>query len=1066
MPFIAAFRRPTPRALFVWMVFTALVAGSVRLSAAATYGRFKLPGHVPAPSFVTGQTAPVDPNEQLDVALVLPLRNQSALQDFLRRVKDPQDPLYGHYLSPEEFKARFSPTEAQYAAAQRFARASGLSIRKTHAGRSLLDLQAPVARLEAAFATKLQRFQARLSGRIFRAPSVEPSIPSELAGTVVGVVGLDNLAVRRHHAVTASGGTGPNGGFSPSDIKAAYNLSGVSQTGAGQRVALFQLDGYTASDITAYAAQFGLQEAPRTNILIDGFNGAAGSGSDEVTLDIELVNALAPGLDGITVYEGPNTSVGALDTYQAIADDNTASAISSSWGIDEGSLSSSELTAENNTFQQYAAQGQSFFAAAGDNGAYDTGRTSDGVTVDDPAANPFCTGVGGTTLATVSAGGAYSGESVWNGGSVRNGAGGGGISTKWSIPSWQAGLSTAANKGSSTKRMVPDISLDADPNSGYAIFSGGQWVVFGGTSCGAPLWAAFASLVNERRHDQGQARAGNFNPLLYQIASTNRRSTDFHDVSDGTTNLFYPSTAGYDLATGWGSMNGANLMDDLAATGGSTFTISGTVTLNGAGLQGVTVTAGTKSATTAANGAYTITGLSAGTYTVTPSLSGYTFSPTSASVTITNANISGKDFTATAVADTYSISGTVTQNAVGLGGVTISVGSVSTTTLGNGTYTLSGLAPGNYTITPSLNGFTFSPTSRPVTIVNANLSGQNFTATSGGSTFSISGTVTANGGGLSGVTVSAGGHSSTTTGLGTYTISGLAAGTYTVTPTKTGYSFSPSSTSATISSANLSAVNFTATATTFNITGRITLNGGGLGGVLVSTSGATATTSGSGDYVLSGLLAGSYTVTPSLSGYTFSPTSRGVSVTSADAINVDFAATAPTFTVSGTVSNGKSGLAGVTVSAGGHSAVTGSTGAYTITGLTAGTYTVTPSLAGDSFSPSAHSTTITTTSVTGVNFTGTQLNTLVSFTLSKSSVAGGGSVTGHLKFLRNLTAAENVTITSSNNAVLAGPKSVHVGKGKKTASFTWKTKKVVSTTKVTLTADDGMVTRTASLTVR
>lgn len=305
-------------------------------------------------------------------------------------------------------------------------------------------------------------------------------------------------------------------------------------------------------------------------MLVDGYSGAAGSGAGEVTLDIELQIALAPGVNKIYVYEGPNSNAGVVDTYNKIATDNVAKSISTSWGLAENSNSSSTRNSENQAFQQMAAQGQSVFAAAGDSGAYDNGST---LSVDDPASQPYMTGVGGSSLTTTGAGGAWSAETTWNRGSVANGAGGGGVSTIWAKPSYQSTFGA-----SSTYRNVPDVSLDADPYTGYAIYYNGAWNIYGGTSCAAPLWSAFVACVNQSRVAAAKGTLGFANTLLYQIGAGSRYSTDFHDVADNSTNLYYHATTGYyhattgyDNATGWGTINGAGLFPDLVnGTSGTT----------------------------------------------------------------------------------------------------------------------------------------------------------------------------------------------------------------------------------------------------------------------------------------------------------------------------------------------------------------------------------------------------------------------------------------------------------------------------------------------------------------
>jgi subtilase family serine protease len=530
----------------------------------------------------------VNARQPIRLALALPLRNQAGLDDLLNRLYDPDDLLYGQYLTPAEFTERFSPTQADYDAVVAFAKASGLTVVGTHPNRLVLDVEGPSASVERAFGVHLLRFLAP-DGRLFRAPDAAPSIPAALSGRLQGVIGLDDAAVWRPHyrlpqmpvggffdafggggpVLTPFSGSGPGGGLSPSDIKTAYSLSGTTLNGSGQTLGLFELDGYTASDVTSYENFFSLRHVPLQNVLVDGVSGipSGGGGPAEVTLDIELQIALAPGASKVIVYEGPNSTAGVVDTYNRIATDNLAKQVSTSWGLPESANSATVRNSENTIFQQMAAQGQTIYAASGDSGAFDNGST---LSVDDPASQPFMVGVGGTRL-TTGTGAAYTSERTWNGGSVSAGAGGGGKSVIWPIPSYQSGVVSAASQGSTTMRNVPDVALDADPNTGYSIVFQGNFFLFGGTSCAAPLWAAFTALVNQQRVLNGTTPLGFANPPLYAIGKGARYTTDFHDIADGSTNLFFPAVTGYDLATGWGTFKGASLLADLA--GGSAGTV-------------------------------------------------------------------------------------------------------------------------------------------------------------------------------------------------------------------------------------------------------------------------------------------------------------------------------------------------------------------------------------------------------------------------------------------------------------------------------------------------------------
>jgi subtilase family serine protease len=513
--------------------------------------------------------------ESVPLALTLPIRDPTGLDNLLYHLYTPGDPLFHHFLTPAEFTNRFCPTQQAYAAVAAFAQASGLSVTGTHANRLLLEVSGPSSAVEAAFHVQLQNYEAA-DGRVFHAPDAEPAVPASLAGKLSCVIGLQNSSVWRPHLQRqaysfqpAVIGSGPQGGLTPSDVKAAYSLDQTTLTGVGRTLGLLELDGFTPSDITTYENAYHLPQVPVQTILTDNFSGVPGNplyddGPSEVTLDIELMAALAPGASAIRVYEAPGTDAGVLAAFARIADDNIAKEVSTSWGQPENDAAPATRNTESSLFQQMATQGQSLYAASADQGAYDNTQT---LSVDDPSSQPFVTGVGGTTLNIASPGGPYEAESAWGDPTTasflkpKGSGGGGGISSVWPIPSYQMNV---AGLASTTQRNVPDVSLDSNPNTGYSVFYNGSWDVYGGTSCAAPLWAAFTALVNQQRQARKQADLGFPNTAIYQIATGTHYSAGFHDIADGSTNLYYPATRGYDNATGWGSFNGANLLALLA----------------------------------------------------------------------------------------------------------------------------------------------------------------------------------------------------------------------------------------------------------------------------------------------------------------------------------------------------------------------------------------------------------------------------------------------------------------------------------------------------------------------
>ncbi len=523
----------------------------------------ELHGHVPqavAKSVDQGKlTSPLS----LNITVALQPQNEAQLAKDLSGIYTKGSAQYHQFLTPSEFRARYAPTTAQVDQVRAYLESQGLQNVKLDEGGFLVHAQGSPSVLNATFNTEIHQYKDTAGSSSLFAPAYELQVPTGLA--IQAVHGLQSSVLRHGHLAQADGarngtGSGSGGGFAPADLKTAYNISS-SGGGAGQTLAVFELDGYNASDIVAYENAFNLPNTPLQNVLVDSASGAASGTSAEVTLDIELMAALAPSAAKILVYEGPNSDQGILDTYARIANDNLATSISTSWGSAESAVTSAFLKSENTIFMQMAAQGQTLFAAAGDAGADDNGSS---LSIDDPSSQPYVVAVGGTRL-TTSASQAWSSETTWNSGSASGGAGGGGVSAVWSIPSWQRGLASSSSKGSSTMRNTPDVSLHADESTGYAIYWNGSWSVWGGTSCAAPLWAGYIALVNERRISQGVSPVGYLNPMLYAIGESTSYGSDFHDIQDGSTNLYYPAVAGYDNATGWGSFNGDHLMNDLTS---------------------------------------------------------------------------------------------------------------------------------------------------------------------------------------------------------------------------------------------------------------------------------------------------------------------------------------------------------------------------------------------------------------------------------------------------------------------------------------------------------------------
>ncbi len=574
-----------------------------------------------------------NPNDALTVEIALQPNNQkvTALLNHLYTVGDP---LYHHWLTSQQYEQEFVPkVDLSYFTKR------GFSIHPSSDSPFLVNLTGTYGMAESAFGVTINNYRDSHGRPVYSYTSL-PHVPYTLAGSVAGVIGLEN-AWQAHpfnntpHAMVngkkPSYGGGPGGnGLTPNQIRGIYNVSPVYATtsGQGKTLAVFELSEYTHHDISIYESYFGIPSLTPSDIYVDGgpcdptlLQGAPCSyGAAEVELDIELQLAVAPKLAGIEVYNGPNSNQGVIDTYAKIAHDNTADAISTSWGSCEAVTPSSVFTPEYYAFRQMEAQGQSIFAAAGDNGAFDClggyagapyPAVAGTIQVDDPASDPDMTAVGGTSFLftydpAANQHPAYptGKEYVWNTinactnnvnaamGPCPYGAGGGGDSRLWAIDGYQWGTGVinsysrkypfCSQKVNTYCREVPDISMNADPNSGYVIYctdAGGGcpsafgyyigWEQYGGTSTAAPLWAGIAALVDGYHH----ARQGSFAFKLYATAA--KHPTILHDIATGGiftlngktydvySNGYFPTTKGYDMATGMGTPNVTIFVEQL-----------------------------------------------------------------------------------------------------------------------------------------------------------------------------------------------------------------------------------------------------------------------------------------------------------------------------------------------------------------------------------------------------------------------------------------------------------------------------------------------------------------------
>jgi kumamolisin len=512
-----------------------------------------LPGSEKAPMPGATQVGPTDPNQIVEVSVVLKQRRPLNLED-----------LQGKILSHDDYASAYGADPENIARVKAFAVSNNLRVidRADEVARRTVTLQGTVANLEKAFSVTLNDY-THPKGR-YRGRTGAVHIPADLHDIVQGVFGLDNRPQAVPHfrfraqAGASDAATQPTS-YSPVQVAQLYRFpTGV--TGAGQTIGILELGGgFKQSDITTYFQSLGISAPTVTSVSVDnGSNSPTtpDSADGEVLLDIEVAGGVAPGAS-VVVYFAPNTSQGFQDALSTAIHDttNNPSVVSISWGGRESTWTSQSTQTFDQVAQEAAALGVTITVAAGDNGSSD--GVSDGSNnVDFPASSPNVLACGGTSLD--SSNGAITGETVWNDGSS-GGATGGGFSTVFSRPTYQSALATSY--AGQTGRGVPDVSGDADPDTGYNVLVDGEQIVVGGTSAVAPLWAGLVALLNQ----QLNTRLGFINPALYALPEP---GTGFNDITQGN-NGSYSAGPGWDPCTGLGSPVGTALATLLATTKGA-----------------------------------------------------------------------------------------------------------------------------------------------------------------------------------------------------------------------------------------------------------------------------------------------------------------------------------------------------------------------------------------------------------------------------------------------------------------------------------------------------------------
>lgn len=518
------------------------------------------------PSFITEQRQPLPGSEKRTIAAAeKPATGKVTVSVILRRKTKLNPRMLGKQrVTRSEYARTYAADKADIAGIRAFAKAFGLKIVRESPQRRTIVLSGSVGAMQKAFGVELRL--ATVNGITYRVREGAIQLPASLAGIVIAVLGLDNRPQAKPHfrilkgsairanALPATRAT--NTSFTPVQVAQLYQFPTVSAP--DQTIGIIELGGgFRTADISAYFKSLG-QEAPKvTAVPVDGGKNSpsnANGADGEVMLDIEVAGAVASGAK-IVVYFAPNTDQGFIDAISTAIHDtiNKPSVISISWGGPESSWTQQSMTALDQACQSAAALGITITAASGDNGSSD-GVTSGGNHVDFPASSPHVLACGGTKL--LGSGASIASEVAWNEDASNEGSTGGGVSTVFPLPTWQANAGVP-KAGSFAGRGVPDVSGDADPATGYIVRVDGQSMVIGGTSAVAPLWAGLIALAN----GQNKTSAGFLQPIIY----SGKAKSAFRDITSGDNGSFKASP-GWDACTGLGSPNGTALVKLLAGS--------------------------------------------------------------------------------------------------------------------------------------------------------------------------------------------------------------------------------------------------------------------------------------------------------------------------------------------------------------------------------------------------------------------------------------------------------------------------------------------------------------------
>jgi hypothetical protein len=1031
----------------------------------------QLPGNVSPRAQVQYDQGPVEPSFPMQYVTLLlrPSTDQKAsLSQLLADQQDRSSPKYHHWLTPELYADSFGLNPADMAKIASWLQAEGFTVNYQARGRNWIAISGDAAQIQHTFHTEIHQYA--INGEKHFANATNPSIPAAIAGIVTGIHGLDDFrpkpAYTRGKSVHRSAmrpdfDSGGSHYLAPDDIATIYDLNTLYSSGidgTAQTVVVVGQSDFYPTDISDFRSSFNLPYQPiqsppcATNALcmiLAGPDPGITDGLSEAELDLEWAGAVAR---NAAIYYVNSTN--AFTSAQYAIDNDLGPVVSMSFGSCEPQVYTFDFDPERSLAQEANSFGITWVAASGDAGAADCDSGSEaqatkGVAVDFPGSIPEVTAVGGTEFnegggtywnpSNGANGGSalsYIPEMGWNDTVYGTGlqsytvwaASGGGVSIYYPTPAWQTGPGFP-NDGF---RNVPDVSMTTSgAHDGYLVcrwdVQGCNYQIDGGTSAATPVFAGILALLNQyliNKGVQSQAGLGNINPTLYALYQSNPGA--FHDITTGsnvvpcqigtpdcTTGSFgYYAQAGYDQVTGLGSVDGYNL---AVAWGDAPQTPRLSITKSHSGNFTQGQNGATYSVTVTNAGLGPTTGTVSVTETVPSGLTLVSMSGSGSSGASTWICAGSTCTTSNVLNAGWSYPLTVTVN-VGLGAPGQVANQVSVSGGGSATAGASDVT----TIQPILGGDVMSK-SAPVRECTAPPPASAFLTTDSEAVvwFGINYWNVGDQAALNWYAPNGSLYQNVP-----WTLSSSPAPPWcfwdTINIAGNPPALEPGNWSVALTWNNslLFTLPFTIQpGPTYTIVGQVTLSGSPLSEVTVTLSGSqsgTATTNGSGNYSLTAPSGGNYTVTPSLSGYTFNPTSLSFNNLSGNQSGANFAASTVSYTISGQVTLSGNGLSGATVTLSGSqngTTTTNGSGNYTFTVPAVGKYTVTPSLTGYTFNPPS----LSFNSLSGnqtASFTANPV--VITYTISGQATASGSPLSGVTVTLNGSRGGTTTTDSSGN----------------------------------------------------